>query len=282
VMCRSGTDMTIKPPLLRIEALSKTYSGAGRPALMSVDLDIQRGSCLGLLGPNGAGKTTLISILTGTRRADGGAVRLLAESGHWINCGADFADAAPLIGLVPQELAFYPTLTVRDNLAFFGAMHGLKGTALRGRLAAGAAIGRLSEFLDRRAETLSGGLQRRLNLAIGLMHNPVLLVLDEPAVGIDAQSRLFVLEELCKLKAAGTTIIYASHYLDEVQQICDSLAIIDHGRIIAQGLLVDLLKDDLVTLRLAEAPSAQLLQALNSLPAVTGVRQADMRLALLN
>jgi ABC-2 type transport system ATP-binding protein len=268
--------------LLRIESLRKAYPGSNNPALIDVDLEIARGSCFGLLGPNGAGKTTLISILSGIRRADSGRVRLCMDSGQWIDCGACSADAARLIGLVPQELAFYPTLTVHDNLAFFGAMHGLRGAALRRGMAAGAAIGRLEAFLEQRAETLSGGLQRRLNLAIGLVHSPLLLVLDEPATGVDAQSRLYVLEELGRLKAAGTTILYTSHYLDEVQQICDSLAVIDHGRIIAHGALVDLLREDLVTLRFAQAPTGQLLQALKALPAVTDLRQEGVLLALVN
>jgi ABC-2 type transport system ATP-binding protein len=161
-------------------------------------------------------------------------------------------------------------------------MHGLKGSALRLGSDAGVAIGRLEGFYDQRAETLSGGLQRRLNLAIGLIHAPRLLVLDEPAVGVDAQSRLFVLEELVRLKAAGTTILYTSHYLDEVQQICDAFAIMDRGRVIAQGALAELLKDDLVTLRLASAPSPQLLQALTAIPSVHGLRQSGALLALVN
>jgi ABC-2 type transport system ATP-binding protein len=267
---------------VRIESLCKSYRGASRPALLNVNLEIAAGSCFGLLGPNGAGKTTLISILSGILGSDSGRVRLCTGADRWVDCGLGSTAAAKLIGLVPQDLAFYPSLTVRENLAFFGAMHGLKGSALSQGSDASIAIGRLEAFCDQRAETLSGGLRRRLNLAIGLIHSPRLLVLDEPSVGVDAQSRQFVLEELLRLKATGTTILYTSHYLDEVQQICDAFAILDRGRVVAQGALAELLKDDLVTLRLAGAPTAQLLQALTAIPSVRGLRQLGCLLALVN
>jgi ABC-2 type transport system ATP-binding protein len=274
--------VTAQPAFVRIEGLCKSYRGASSAALLDVSLDIPRGSCFGLLGPNGAGKTSLISILTGILRADSGRVRLCASSDRWVDCGPGCSEAAKLIGLVPQGLAFYPTLTVRENISCFGAMHGLQGSALRRGCAASVAIGRLEAFRDQRAETLSGGLQRRLNLAIGLVHAPRLLVLDEPTAGVDAQSRRFVLEELVKLKAAGTTILYTSHHLDEVQQICDTLAIIDRGRVIAQGALAELLKDDLVTLRLASTPTPHFLQALTVLPSVHALRRSGAWLALVN
>jgi ABC-2 type transport system ATP-binding protein len=281
----SGFDiakMTASLPLVRIESVSKSYRGASAPALLDVNLDIAAGSCLGLLGPNGAGKTTLISILSGVLQADSGRVRLCASGNRWADYELGSSEAADLISLVPQELAFYPTLTVAENLDFFGAMHGLRGAALRRGTDAGIAIGRLQGFRDHRARTLSGGLQRRLNLAIGLVHAPRLLVLDEPAVGLDAQSRQFVLEELVRLKTAGTAIVYTTHYLEEVQQICDTLAIIDRGRVIALGRLADLLRDDLVTLRLGSTPPAQLLQALTAIPSVHGLRQSGALLALIN
>jgi ABC-2 type transport system ATP-binding protein len=274
--------VTAPLPLVRIESLCKTHRGASRPALFDVNLEITTGSCFGLLGPNGAGKTTLISILSGILRADSGRARLCESIGHWIDCRPGSTEAAQLIGLVPQDFAFYPTLTVAENLSCFGAMHGLRGASLRRGLAAGIAVGRLEGFRDQRAETLSGGLQRRLNLAIGLVHAPRLLVLDEPTVGVDAQSRLFVLEELVRLKAAGTTILYTTHYLDEVQQVCDTLAVIDRGRVIAQGALVDLLKHDLVTLRLAATPAPQLVAALETIPSVHSLRQSGASLALVS
>jgi ABC-2 type transport system ATP-binding protein len=277
-----GTNVTAPPSLVRIESLCKSYRGASNPALLDVSLEIAAGSCFGLLGPNGAGKTTLISVLSGVIRADSGRVRLCGSADQWIDCRPGSTEAAKFIGLVPQDFAFYPTLTIRENLACFGAMHGLRGSALRRGLAAGIAVGRLEAFCDQRADTLSGGLQRRLNLAIGLVHAPRLLVLDEPTVGVDAQSRLFVLEELVRLKAAGTTILYTSHYLDEVQQICDALAIIDRGRVITQGALADLLKHDLVTLRLAHPPPPELLKALTAIPSVHGLRQAGASLALIS
>jgi ABC-2 type transport system ATP-binding protein len=274
--------VTAPPTLIRIESLCKTHRGATSPALLDVNLDIAAGSCFGLLGPNGAGKTTLISILSGLVRADRGRVRLCESIDHWIDCRPGSTEAAQLIGLVPQDFAFYPTLTVLENLSCFAAMHGLRGAALHRGLAAGIAVGRLEAYCDQRAETLSGGLQRRLNLAIGLVHAPRLLVLDEPTIGVDAQSRLFVLEELVRLKAAGTTILYTTHYLEEVQRICDAVAVIDRGRIVAHGALADLLRHDLVTLRLAGAPTRQLLEALTTIPSVHALRQSGASLALLS
>jgi ABC-2 type transport system ATP-binding protein len=274
--------VTTAPALVSIESLCKTYRGAHRPALAGVSLEIQAGTCFGLLGPNGAGKTTLISILTGILAADSGRARLQKASSHWVDCGIGSTEAGELIGLVPQELAFYPTLTVRENLCYFGAMRGLRGDALRRRTDASLAIGRLEPLRHQRAETLSGGLQRRLNLAIGVIHTPRLLVLDEPTVGVDAQSRLFILEELARLKAAGTTILYTSHYLDEAQQLCDALAVMDHGRVVAQGQQAELLQDELVTMRLRSAPTPAFLQALSAIPTVRDTRQAGLWLALVS
>lgn len=265
-------------PRVRVSALSKTYRGQAHPALSSVDLEIPEASCFGLLGPNGAGKTTLVSILCGIRRADGGSIQVRDDSGRWLERA--HGGAAELIGLVPQELAFYPTLTVVENLRYFGALQGLRGTRLRERTAASLAIARLDAFAGQRAETLSGGLQRRLNLAIGVIHAAPLLVLDEPTVGVDSQSRRFLLEELSRLKAGGTTILYTSHYLDEVEQLCDRLAVIDHGRVVAQGSREELLGGSVVTLRTAATPPAALLDELAAIPSVTAFRQDDTVLTL--
>ena len=274
--------MTGGLPLVRIRALSKTYRGAAHAALSSVDLEIPEASCFGLLGPNGAGKTTLVSILCGIRRADGGSIQVRDGSGHWLECGAQADGVAALIGLVPQELAFYPSLSVLENLRYFGTLHGLRGPRLRERTEASLAIGRLDAHAGQRAESLSGGLQRRLNLAIGVIHAPPLLVLDEPTVGVDAQSRRFVLQELARLKASGTTILYTSHYLDEVEQLCDRLAVIDHGRVVAEGSREDLLKDSVVLLRTAAMPPAALLEQLAAIPSVSALHQDENNLALAN
>ena len=267
-------------PCITITGLTKTYRGATAPALAAVDFDIPEGSCLGLLGPNGAGKTTLVSILCGLMCADGGSIGVRDGNGSWIECGVSVNGVSHLIGLVPQELAFYPTLTVVENLRYFGTLHGLWGARLRQRLEGSLAIARLEAFAARRAETLSGGLQRRLNLAIGVIHEPRLLVLDEPTVGVDSQSRRFVLEELARLNAGGTTILYTSHYLDEVEQLCDRLTIIDHGRVVATGSREELLRDGVVALRTAASPPSSFLERLGALPMLSAFRHDENALTL--
>jgi len=220
-------------PIVEIANLSKTYRGSERPALDDLSLRIDAGRFFGLLGPNGAGKSTLISILCGLFAPTRGQVHVR---------GKDTREVKSMLGLVPQDLALYPMLTARENLEFFGRMQGLTGARLRERVAACLAIARLEEFADRRAETFSGGLKRRLNLVIGLIHEPRLLVLDEPTVGIDPQSRHFIHESLRGLHAAGMTIIYSTHYMEEAEQLCDDIAIIDHGRILARGSVLALLR----------------------------------------
>ncbi len=262
---------------IAVEALCKTYRGAPRAALDSVDLVIAEGDFFALLGPNGAGKTTLISILCGLLAPSSGRIRLRAPDGVWLAPRA----ARSFFGLVPQELAFYPTLSVMENLRYFGAMQGLAGAALSRGVDAALAVGRLQSLQDRRAETLSGGLKRRLSLAIGVVHSPSVLVLDEPTAGVDAQSRRFLGDELKRLNAAGMTIIYTSHYLDEVQQLCNTVAVIDDGRVIAHGDLRELLRQDVVTLGWEVYPPAALIAALGGIPFVTDVRHDGCRAALV-
>jgi ABC-2 type transport system ATP-binding protein len=215
---------------LKIDALSFRYPGAAEPALREVTLEIPSGGVFGLLGPNGAGKTTLLSILS--RRANG-------ES----------------LALVPQEYAFYPTLTCRENLRFFGGVQGLHGARLAERVAAVAALARIEPVLARRAGELSGGLKRRLNLAIGLLTQPAVLLLDEPTVGVDPQSRAFLLDTIGALAGPGRIVVYTSHYMEEVQALCDRVAILDHGRVLVEGALSELLQDSsrLLSLRLRAA-----------------------------
>lgn len=265
-----AVDTLAVEPLLECVALSKTYRGSTTPALDALSLSIPRGSFFGLLGPNGAGKTTLISILCGLIAPDAGS----------ITCAKDSKPRAG-IGLVPQELAFYPTLSVAQNLDYFAALHGLQGDIKASRIELAIAIGQLSAVRSQRAETLSGGLKRRLNLAIGVLDAPRLLVLDEPTVGVDAQSRRHLQEELRRLHAAGTTLLYTSHYLDEVQALCDRLAVIDHGRLIAIGPTSALLQQDVVTLRTRDVLDARTLETLRMLADVQAVRQDGCVLALV-
>ena len=227
----------VTAPLIEISELTKVYRGAARPALDDLTLGIRPGAFFGLLGPNGAGKSTLISILCGLLAPTRGTVRV-----QDMDVRAEARGIKAILGLVPQDLALYPTLTARENLDFFGRMQGLAGARLKTRIAACLGIARLEEFADRRVETYSGGLKRRLNLAIGLIHEPRLLILDEPTVGIDPQSRNFIHEGLQALHRAGMTIIYSTHYMEEAENLCDDIAIIDHGRILARGTVPQLLR----------------------------------------
>ncbi len=217
-------------PLVRAERLSFRYPGAARAAVSELSLSIAAGELFGLLGPNGAGKTTTISILATLLRPTTGTV---AIAGH------DVVRQGRLvrrdIGLVPQEIALYPSLTARENLAYFGRLHGLTGGGLRDRIAECLAFVGLEEHADRRISEYSGGMKRRANLAAGILHRPRLLFLDEPTVGIDAQSRHTILAHLQALAGEGMTMVYTTHYMEEAEQLCSRVAIIDDGRILAEG-----------------------------------------------
>jgi len=240
-------------PVIRAAALRKVYPGQVRAALDGLDLAVGEGDCFGLLGPNGAGKTTLISILCGLAPPSAGSLALRALDGRWVGP----ADARAFVGMVPQDRAFYPALTVEENLRFFGAMHGLAGDRLRAGVEAALVAGALGTVRAQRAGTLSGGFARRLNLAIGVVHGPRVLVLDEPSVGMDPQSRLVLRDELRRRNAAGTTIVYTSHHLEEVEALCRTIAVIDRGRVIAAGPLETLTRSGAVRLELvAPAPPA--------------------------
>lgn len=224
--------------MINIQGLEFSYRGASRPALCGVDLKVPRGGLFGLLGPNGAGKTTLLGLLCGLHQPDPG--RMFVD-------GMDLATHArqvqSLLALVPQEYAFYPSLTVAENLHFFAGLLGLKGDARRSRIEEVTVHAGLQGAMLQRAEHCSGGLKRRLNIAIGLLSEPRLLLLDEPTVGIDPQSRHFILDAIRAINAAGTTVVYTSHYMEEVQELCDEVAIIDQGRVLVQGPLEALLSE---------------------------------------
>ncbi|WP_295005799.1 ABC transporter ATP-binding protein [uncultured Dechloromonas sp.] len=225
--------------MLRIDGVSFRYRDAGTPALDGVTLDIPAGGVYGLLGPNGAGKTTLISILAGLQTATGGRItfngRPLAEAR---------AAEPRAIALVPQDYAFYPMLTVAENLDFFGGALGLERRERQAQIESAIAFARLEQVTRKPAEQLSGGLRRRLNLAIGLLGRPRLLLLDEPTVGVDPQSRRFLLDAIAGLPASGTSVIYTSHYMEEVEAICQRVAIVDQGKVLSEGALDALLRCD--------------------------------------
>jgi len=199
-------------------------------AVAGVDLRVPRGQIYGLLGPNGAGKTTTISLLATLFKPEAGSLEI---------CDIDALRQPRLarsrIGLVPQEIALYPQLTARENLVYFGRLYGLGGKELAARVATCLELVGLTAHADRRIETYSGGMKRRANLAAGIVHRPQLLFLDEPTVGIDAQSRSMLLANLKALQEQGMSMIYTTHYMEEAEQLCPRLAIIDHGTIIAEG-----------------------------------------------
>ena len=220
---------------LVLESVSFTYPGGAAPALDRVSFTVREGELFGLLGPNGAGKTTLLSIVSGLLRPVAGRASLF---------GSTIGDLAGrrAFGLCPQELALYPSLTGRENLALFGRLAGMARARRTERIETVLAAVGLTASADRLAGTYSGGMKRRLNLAISLLHEPRLLLLDEPTAGVDPQSRHLVFECLATLRASGSTIVYTTHYLEEAERLCERIAIIDHGR-----LLVCADRDELVS-----------------------------------
>ena len=221
--------------MLSVEGVRKTYGAL--VALDGVDLSVAAGEIVGLVGPNGAGKTSLVSIVAGLRRADAGRV-MVAD----VDVGRHPDRIGPLVGLAPQELAYYPSITVRDNLVVFAELAGLRRKELRTRIDDIAAALGLTELLGRRAEALSGGQKRRLHTAMAMIHRPPLLLLDEPTVGADIESRGRLLEHVHHLaRDEGAAVVYSTHYLPEVEQLGASVAVIDRGRVLARGSLADVL-----------------------------------------
>jgi len=216
---------------IEIKDLTKWYTNASEPAVDNLSLEIKKGDVFGLLGPNGAGKTTTISIISNQLIANSGTVRIANKI-----LGKDTDSIKKIIGVVPQDIALYPTLTAYENLKFFGNMYGLHGKQLKERIHACMRDFNLETKLHKKIRTFSGGMKRRVNLIAGILHRPQLLILDEPTVGIDVQSKLVIIEHLLDLnKKEGITIIYTSHMMDEAEHFCSHIGIIDEGRLIAEG-----------------------------------------------
>ncbi len=232
---------------IQTDRLVKHYRNAATPALDGVSLTIPEGERFGLLGPNGAGKTTLISILSGALRPSSGTAQLLG-----FDLQTQFREIRQFLGLVPQEIALYEPLTARENLHFFGSVYGIPKKRLVQRIVECLALAGLESSADRPVKTFSGGMKRRLNLAIGLLHEPRLLILDEPTVGIDAQSRNAILESLEQINRAGATLLYTTHYMEEAQRLCTRLAILDRGKILAEGPTQEVLRQNGTETRLED------------------------------
>ena len=215
-------------PALRVEGLTKRYRDA--VAVDAVDLEVAQGELVSLLGPNGAGKSTLMDMIAGVVRPDGGDAWVL---GHSLRQAPMAARRA--LGVVPQDIALYPDLSARENLLFWGRMYGLTGSRLEQRTATLLEVVGLAERQRDRVETFSGGMKRRLNIAAALLHEPPVIMLDEPTVGIDPQSRRAILDYVQRLNDEGATVLYTTHYMEEAAELSDRIAILDRGRIIAQG-----------------------------------------------
>ena len=239
-------------------------------AVDDVSLEVRRGEVFGLLGPNGAGKSTLISICSGMFKPMAGQVTL----GDMPITPTSRA-AKRRIGVVPQDIALYEKLSGRQNLRFFGRVYGLGGRRLRERVEATLDIVGLSDRGDDQAGTYSGGMQRRLNLAAGLLHEPELLILDEPTVGVDPQSRNHIFDNVERLnRESGATIIYTTHYMEEAERLCDRVGIIDHGKIVALDTpraLIESLGGGVIQVGIDPAQREQVTQALDNLESVQGV-----------
>jgi ABC-2 type transport system ATP-binding protein len=216
--------------MLQIRGLRKSFGSL--KAVDGVSFDIGAGEIVGVLGPNGAGKTTTVSLIAGLLRADEGDVLIDGSP-----LRGDTDPAKSRLGLVPQELALYDELSARENLRFFGGLHSVSGQALDRAIASTLGLVGLQDRARDRVATFSGGMKRRLNLAAGLLHDPQILLLDEPTVGVDPQSRNAIFDNLEVLKKQGKALLYTTHYMEEAERLCDRIVIIDQGRVVAQDTL---------------------------------------------
>ena len=251
-----------------IELSSVRKSFGATEALRSVSFHVAPGEIYGLLGPNGAGKTTAINILCGLIRPDSGTARL---SGQDVSAGS--VDARRSLGVVPQEPALYMEMSARQNLTFFGRLYGLRGAALREAIDRALARVDLPGRADEPIERFSGGMVRRLNIAAGVVHGPRVVLMDEPTVGLDPQTRLSILDLVRGIARDGAAVLYTTHYLDEAERLCDRVGIIDHGTLLAEGTLDELRRAagarDIVVFR-------GVFKAAGDVPALAGVGEADL------
>jgi len=263
--------------VLTAASLVKRFGGL--TAVDGVSFAISEGETFGLLGPNGAGKTTAISMICGLLKPNEGSVTVDGEP-----IATTSTRGRSAIGLVPQDLAIYPDLTGEENLRFFGHLYGMSGQPLAGRVAEVLELVGLSERKDNHSKEYSGGMKRRLNIGIGLLHRPKLLVLDEPTVGVDPQSRNAILESVENLSTAGMAVLYTTHYMEEAERLCDRVAIIDEGKIQAEGTRRELVsmvgEKDRVTIS-GTGNLAAAAEALRLIAGVTDASSSDQRIDVL-
>ncbi|MBX7115095.1 MAG: ABC transporter ATP-binding protein [Myxococcaceae bacterium] len=262
--------------LLEVKNLKKQYGAVA--AVKNVSFQVERGESVGLLGPNGAGKTTTVSMIVGLVTADEGQVLL---DGQPITSDTDMRKA--LIGFVPQDLALYDEMSAQANLELFGALYGLQGTALKDAVQRVLTLVQLADRRGHKVGTFSGGMKRRLNIAAALLHNPKLLLLDEPTVGVDPQSRNAIFDNLEQLRASGVALLYTTHYMEEAERLCDRIVIVDQGTVVANDSLRGLYQRHGASNRLAiELAAAAPGDWLTALRAVNGVMRAELRGQTLN
>ena len=255
--------------LLKVVNLSKSYGA--RRAVDAVSFQVQSGQTVGLIGPNGAGKSSIVGMICGLLRIDAGSVEL---DGMAVTGGR--SSAKRRIGFVPQELALFDDLSARDNLKLFAALYGIRGAELTRRCDQVLELVNLAERAGEKPATFSGGMKRRLNIAAALMHEPQLLILDEPTVGVDPQSRNAIFDTLEQLKKMGRSLIYTSHYMEEVERLADQIVIIDHGKVLADetpaALYRRLPAQAALRIELSHAAPAALVDGIRALHGVGSVR----------
>lgn len=225
--------------IIEIKNLTKKFDDT--IVVDNINLNIEKGEIFGLLGPNGAGKSTTISMICSLLHPTSGSIELLG-----VNAKKNSTEVKKSLGLVPQNIALYKEFTTYENIKFFGELYGLRGTNLKEGMEKALDFTGLSEFKDKKAKTFSGGMLRRLNIACAIIHKPKIIIMDEPTVGIDPQSRNHIMEAVRELNQNGTTVIYTTHYMEEVEALCSKIAIIDKGKIIAEGTkeeLKDMISD---------------------------------------
>lgn len=216
--------------MIQINQLSKKYKDAEHYSVSELDLNIAENEIYGLLGPNGAGKTTLISMLSSLIKPTSGSFSI-----DKLNYQEHKKELKSIIGIVPQEYALYPSLTAYENLSYFGSTYGIRGKELKNSIYQHLETLGLDRFANKKIKTFSGGMKRRINLIASILHQPKILFLDEPTVGVDVQSKNVIIEHLKALNASGTTMIYTSHHLNEAEDFCTRIAIIDNGKLICKG-----------------------------------------------